>query len=184
MVHSAGVDGSAVVFSRRQGMATGRRASERVQGYCALCISRCGSVAVVEDGRFVALEPDPSHPTGRALCAKGRAAPELVYHPDRLLYPLKRTRPKGDPDPGWQRIGWDEALDLTAAGLRRLAEEHGPQSVVFGTVSPSTSAMADSADWVRRLMRAFGSPNLGFSMELCGWGRAYATRFTYGTGMG
>ena len=51
---------------------------ERVPGHCALCISRCGSVAVIRDGRFVALEPDPSHPTGQALCSKGRAAPELV----------------------------------------------------------------------------------------------------------
>ena len=65
--------------------------------YCALCISRCGAIARVENGRFVALEPDPSHPTGKALCAKGRAAPELVYHQDRLRYPLKRTRPKTDP---------------------------------------------------------------------------------------
>ena len=89
-----------------------------------------------ENGRFVALEPDPSHPTGKALCAKGRRAPELVYHPDRLLYPLKRTRPKGDPDPGWQRISWDEALDLTAARLRGIAAEHGPQSVVFSVVFP------------------------------------------------
>ena len=165
-------------------MAAGRDTPERIQGYCALCISRCGSIAVVQDGRFVALEPDPSHPTGQALCAKGRAAPELVYHPDRLLHPLKRTRPKSDPDPGLHRISWDEALDLTAARLRGLAEEHGPESVVFGTVSSSTSAMADSGDWVRRLTRAFGSPNFGFSMELCGWGRSYATRFTYGTGVG
>ena len=116
---------------------------EQIHGYCALCISRCGSIAVVENGRFVALEPDPSHPTGQALCAKGRAAPELVYHSDRLLYPLKRTRPKGDPDPGWQRIGWDEALDVTAANLRRLAGHHGPHSVVFSMVSASTSAIAD-----------------------------------------
>ena len=36
---------------------------ERIPGYCALCISRCGAIAVVEHGRFVALEPDPSHPT-------------------------------------------------------------------------------------------------------------------------
>ncbi len=104
---------------------------------------------MVENGRFVALEPDPSHPTGKALCAKGRAAPELVYHPDRLLYPLKRTRPKGDPDPGWQRISWDEALDLTAASLRKIAEEHGPESVVFSVVSPSTSASDDSLVWIR-----------------------------------
>jgi anaerobic selenocysteine-containing dehydrogenase len=72
-------------------------------------------IGVVEDGRFARLEPDPTHPTGRALCAKGRAAPELVYDPERLKHPLHRTRPKGDADPGWTQIGWDEALDLTAS---------------------------------------------------------------------
>ncbi|MBV9354269.1 MAG: molybdopterin-dependent oxidoreductase [Chloroflexi bacterium] len=155
-----------------------------VRGYCALCISRCGSVARLENGRFVALEPDPSHPTGQALCAKGRAAPELVYHPDRLLYPLKRTHPKGAADPGWQRIEWDEALDLIAGKLRQIAAESGPHSVVFSMASQSTSALVDSNIWILRLMHAFGSPNLCGSMELCGWGRAYATGFTFGTGMG
>ena len=113
----------------------------------ALAISRCGAVAVIENGRFVALEPDPSHPTGKALCAKGRAAPELVYHPDRLHYPLKRTRPKGDPDPGWQRISWDEAL-ATSPTAKQIAAQHGPESVVFSVVSPSTSASDDSTVWI------------------------------------
>ena len=153
---------------------------ERIPGYCALCVSRCGSIAVVEDGRFVALEPNPTHPTGKALCAKGRAAPELVYHTDRLLYPLKRTRPKGDPDPGWQRISWDEALDETAARLSQIAAEHGPESVVFSVVSPSTSASEDSLPWIERLINAFGSPNLCGAMELCGWGRYQATTYTFG----
>jgi anaerobic selenocysteine-containing dehydrogenase len=162
-------------------MAHGAPPTERIPCYCALCVSRCGSIAVVEGGRFIALEPDPTHPTGQALCAKGRAAPELVYHPDRLLHPLKRTRPKGDPDPGWQRISWNEALDLTAARLRQLAEESGPESVAFALASPSTSASADSMNWVERLVRAFGSPNFCVSMELCGWGRYLATVYTYGT---
>lgn len=162
-------------------MSANQPSIERIPGYCALCVSRCGSIAVVENGRFVALEPDPSHPTGKALCAKGRAAPELVYHEERLLYPLRRTRPKGDPDPGWQRISWDEALDLTAARLRGIADEHGPESVVFSVVSPSTSASDDSLLWIQRLTNAFGSPNLCLSMELCGWGRYLATLYTYGT---
>jgi anaerobic selenocysteine-containing dehydrogenase len=162
-------------------MQASKSSSARIPGYCALCVSRCGSIALVEDGRFVALEPDPSHPTGQALCAKGRAAPELVYHPDRLLYPLKRTRPKGDPDPGWQRISWDEALDLVAGRMRRLADEHGPESVAFTVASPSTSASVDSVPWVERLRNAFGSPNLCISMELCGWGRYLATTYTFGT---
>jgi anaerobic selenocysteine-containing dehydrogenase len=162
-------------------MLADKQLSGRIPGYCAQCVSRCGSIAVIENGRFVALEPDPSHPTGKALCAKGRAAPELVYHPDRLLYPVKRTRPKGDLDPGWQRISWDEALDLTAARLRRIAEEHGPESVVFSVVSPSTSASDDSLVWLERLKNVFGSPNLSISMELCGWGRYLAPLYTFGT---
>jgi anaerobic selenocysteine-containing dehydrogenase len=91
---------------------------------------------------------------------KGTAAPELVYHPERRLHALIRTKPKGAGDPGWRRIGWDEALDTGAARLCRLAREHGPESVVFGTTSPSTSAMSDGVDWLQRLRRAFGSPNL------------------------
>ena len=120
-----------------------RTGVQHIRGYCGFCIARCGSVATVEDGRFTRLDRDPAHPTGQALCAKGRAAPELVYHPDRLTYPLRRTRPKGDPDPGWQPISWNEALELTAAvraaldvpdaALRYLAGE----PVFRGTELPS-----------------------------------------------
>ena len=124
--------------------------------------------------------PIRKHPTGQALCLKGKVAPEIVYHPKRLLHPLKRTRPKGDADPGWVEIGWDEALDTVAANLRRIAAEHGPESVVFTTASPSTSAMSDALDWVMRLRRAYGSPNHVVSMELCGWGRYLATAYTFG----
>ena len=156
--------------------------TQRVHGYCALCIARCGCVAVVEGGRFTRLEPNPAHPTGQALCAKGRAAPELVYHPERLTHPLRRTRPKGDPDPGWERIGWDEALNLTAAAMRRIAERHGPAAVAFSMCSGSTTAIGDSTGFIQRLMNAFGTPNGVTLLDLCGWGRAFATRYTYGIG--
>ena len=99
---------------------SGRR---RIPAFCPLCASRCGCEAVVGDGRLVAIEPDPLHPTGKALCAKGRASPSLVEASDRLLYPMRRTQPKGHPDPGWQRISWDQALDETATALRRIAAE-------------------------------------------------------------
>jgi anaerobic selenocysteine-containing dehydrogenase len=85
-------------------------AIERIPGFCALCRSRCGCVSIVEDSRLVGVEADPAHPTGRNLCVKGRAAPELVYAPDRLLHPMKRTRPRGDaPDVIWAQFGWPEA---------------------------------------------------------------------------
>ena len=154
----------------------------KVNGYCGLCIARCGSVATVENGRFIRLDPDPSHPTGQALCAKGRAAPELVYHKDRLTQPLRRTRPKGDADPGWVPISWDEALNSTADAMRRIATRYGPHAVAFSQSSPSTTAIADSAPFVRRLMNAFGTPNMVWPLDLCGWGRGFATRFVYGVG--
>lgn len=154
--------------------------SRQIPTYCPLCVSRCGATATVRDETLVALDPDPSHPTGRALCVKGKAAPELVTHRERLLHPLKRTTPKGTDDPGWQRISWDEALDMVAQRLLALARDHGPESVVFGATSPSTSAMSDAIEWVQRLQRAFGSPNLCAYMELCGWGRYLAPLYTYG----
>lgn len=157
-------------------------AATRIRGFCGLCIARCGSIATVEDGRFIRLDPDPAHPTGQALCAKGRAAPELVYNPQRLTHPLRRTRPKGDPDPGWERVSWNEALELTATAMRRIAEQHGPEAVCFSMSSPSTTAIADSAHFVRRLMNAFGSPNVVAALDICGWGRAFATKYTFGVG--
>ena len=77
---------------------------ERIPAFCTQCRSRCGCVAVVDRGRLTAIEPLPDHPTGEKLCPKGRAAPELVYHADRLRCPLRRTNPKGAGDPGWQPI--------------------------------------------------------------------------------
>src|SRR5262245_28011217 len=154
--------------------------AQRKRGYCGLCIARCGTIATVQNGRFTRLDPDPAHPTGAAICAKGRAAPELVYHKDRLTRPLRRRRPKGDPDPGWEEISWDAALDQIAAAMRRLAVQFGPQAVAFSQSSPSTTAIGDSGGFVRRLMNALGTPNMVWPLELCGWGRAFATRYAFG----
>lgn len=153
---------------------------DSVPTFCPLCVSRCGARAELENGTLLALHPDPSHPTGKAICLKGKAAPEIVYHPSRLLHPLRRTKPKDAPDPGWERITWDEALDAVAARLRTAAATDGPESVGFTSSSPSTSAISDAVDWVLRLVRAFGSPNYSNYMELCGWGRYLAPLYTFG----
>jgi anaerobic selenocysteine-containing dehydrogenase len=163
-------------------MATATSDTRQVPGFCGLCIARCGTLATVENGRFVRLDPDPSHPTGSAICAKGRAAPELVYSKERLSRPLRRSNPKGSADPGWREIAWDEALDEIAASMRDIAARHGPQAIAFSQSSPSTTAIGDAAPFLRRLMNAFGTPNLVLALDLCGWGRAFATRYAYGTG--
>ena len=71
---------------------------------------------------------------------------------------------------------------MTAAAMRRIAERDGPQGVAFGVSSPSTSAIADSDGFIRRLMNAFGTPNSCSHIEVCGWGRGFATRYTFGIG--
>ncbi|HJQ43737.1 MAG TPA: molybdopterin-dependent oxidoreductase [Jatrophihabitantaceae bacterium] len=151
-----------------------------VPTFCPLCVSKCGAIATVAVDTLVQLRPDPSHPTGSAICVKGKAAPEIVAHRDRLLYPIRRTAPKGAADPGWQRISWDEALDEVAARLNEIKRDSGAEAVLFGSSSPSTSAMSDTVDWLMRLKNAFGSPNLSAAMELCGWGRYFASAFTFG----
>ena len=163
-------------------MVANAQGERRLRGFCGLCIARCGTIATIENGRFTRLDPDPAHPTGAAICAKGRAAPELVYSRDRLTRPLRRRRPKGDPNPDWEEISWNEALDQTAAAMRRIAAQYGPHAVAFSQSSPSTTAIGDSAGFVRRLMHAFGTPNMVWTLELCGWGRGFATRYVFGVG--
>jgi len=67
---------------------------EKRKGYCTLCVSRCGTINTIDDDTLLEVAPDTTHPTGSAICAKGRAAPELVHSPARLHFPLRRTSPK------------------------------------------------------------------------------------------
>ncbi|MEO8417772.1 MAG: molybdopterin-dependent oxidoreductase [Methylophilaceae bacterium] len=155
-----------------------------IPSYCPLCISLCGCFYQVEGGTLTNVVANPSHPTGKHLCAKGLAAPALLQHPDRLLYPLRRTNPKGSTDPGWQRISWDEALEITASKLRHIAEESGPEAVSFCVTTPSGTAIADGMPWISRLANAFGSPNMVWTTHVCNWHRDFAPITTWGSGIG
>ncbi|ANN77537.1 molybdopterin-dependent oxidoreductase [Bordetella flabilis] len=153
------------------------------RGYCTLCRSRCGTRNVVQDDRLVRVVPDTDHPTGQSMCMKGRAAPELVHSPHRILYPMRRTRPKDSADPGWRRISWDEALSETAGRLAAIRAESGAESVAFGVTTPSGTPLSDSIDWIERFVRVFGSPNICYATEICNWHKDYAHAFTFGCGM-
>jgi anaerobic selenocysteine-containing dehydrogenase/ferredoxin-NADP reductase len=155
-----------------------------VPGYCTLCRSRCGSLNEIRNGRLVGVTPLPSHPTGGALCAKGRSAPEQVASPLRLTRPLRRTAPRDAADPGWVEISWDEALDDIASRLAATRERHGAEAVAFAVTTPSGTPMVDSFEWVERFIRCFGSPNLLYAVEVCGWHKDYAHALTFGRGIG
>jgi anaerobic selenocysteine-containing dehydrogenase len=102
-----------------------------VRGFCPLdCPDTCAwHIEVDESGRAVAMRADRDHPfTAGALCAKVNRYLDAVYSPDRLLYPLRRVGRKGEGR--FERISWDDALRLTAEGLRGAIERHGPESVL------------------------------------------------------
>jgi anaerobic selenocysteine-containing dehydrogenase len=145
-----------------------------------MCVAQCGVIAIVEDGRFTKVRPDSEHPNG-GICIKGSAAPELVYAPDRLKYPMKRTRPKGDADPGWVEISWDEALDTVASRLLQIKAQSGPEAVVFACATPTGSAFADYYPWINRFGHAFGSPNRLSAIHICTWNVMLGSKHTFGT---
>jgi len=60
-------------------------------------------------------------------CIKGATIPDIMYHPDRLLYPLKRAGQRGEGK--WERISWDEALDSISRQLKDIIEKHGPEAI-------------------------------------------------------
>ncbi|POX42813.1 molybdopterin dinucleotide-binding protein [Streptomyces sp. Ru73] len=153
-----------------------------VRGYCTLCKSRCGATYTIESGAMTGVRPDPGHPTGAALCPKGRAAPELVHSPARLTRPLRRTTPRTDPDPRWREIGWEEAMREISDRLAEFRDTTGPESVAFSVTSPSGTPMSDAIDWVERFVHLYGSPNICYSTEICNWHKDFAHAFTFGSG--
>ena len=91
---------------------------------------RCGLSVEVTDGVITRVRPAGfPDPVDKGACEKGLAAYQLVYHPDRLRYPLKRTGERGGGK--WQRISWEEALDSIVAELQRLATQYGSTSIAW-----------------------------------------------------
>jgi anaerobic selenocysteine-containing dehydrogenase len=154
---------------------------EVIRTYCTLCGVGCPSAITVQGTRVLKLEPDREHPHGGAVCAKGRAAPEVHVSTHRVNYPLIRTNPKTADDPGWRRASWDEALGLAARRLREIRDASGPQAVAFGRGTGSGTGLSPTEPWVARLAGVFGSPNYMTNTHLCNWPRDGANHYTFGT---
>ena len=94
--------------------------TKRVRSCCRGCGKmECGVWVIVENGRAIRTEGDESAFQSMGNhCGKGQASLQAAYHPDRLYHPMKRTNARGEDDPGWQRITWDEAMSTIAEKLR------------------------------------------------------------------
>ena len=104
--------------------------SSSVRGACPHdCPDTCAWEVTVKDGVAVQLVGDKSHPFTRGgLCAKVAHYLERVYHPDRLLHPLRRTGPKGSGN--FESVSWDEALDDIARRLRTIIEQQSAKAIL------------------------------------------------------
>ena len=94
-----------------------------VPTFCGMCGPNigCGIKAHVKSGRFVSVEPLPESPVSRGkLCGVAYSAPEWVYSPNRLKYPLKRVGERGEGK--FERITWDEAIKLIEAGHAAMCD--------------------------------------------------------------
>jgi anaerobic selenocysteine-containing dehydrogenase len=65
--------------------------------------------------------------TAGVICAKVARYAERAHHPDRLLYPLKRSGPKGSGQ--FTRISWDDALDQIASRFLSIESDYGPDAI-------------------------------------------------------
>lgn len=123
----------------------------------------CGLRLFVKDGELVKVEGDPDHPiTQGRLCPRCLALKEYIYHPDRILYPMKRAREDRGKDK-WERISWDEAYAIIKEQTNRIKEEYGSESIVLfvgtGRHAVLTSHMISDV--------ALNTPNLAYTQS--GW---------------
>src|SRR6476619_2503702 len=103
---------------------------------CRTCHNCCGVVVEVDDrGRAVSMTGDRENPLYEGYtCVKGRATPQMLNDPDRLLHSVKRM-----PYGSFERIEVERAMDEIAAVLRRLIDDHGPRSVAGYVGTPELS---------------------------------------------
>lgn len=138
--------------------------SEKRNGLCGICPAGCFVTATFEGGRLVRVEPQEGHPLGM-ICHIGRHSPQVVYDPDRLLHPLRRSGPKGSYQ--FERISWDEALDTVVGRFGQIKDAFGPEALAIYTgrgsfdmalcdiFQPADAAVSSASS----VLFPFGSPN-------------------------
>jgi anaerobic selenocysteine-containing dehydrogenase len=148
-----------------------------IRGACPHdCPDTCGFITEVVDGRTVAFYADPAHPiTDGWLCGKVRPYLEHVYHPDRLMHPLRRVGPKGSGE--WARISWDEAVAEIGDRWRRIIADHGAEAILPYSYS-GTLGLVEMGVSSGRFWNRLGASQL--DRAICGAAAEYAVEATLG----
>jgi anaerobic selenocysteine-containing dehydrogenase len=93
------------------------------------CPDTCSMLVKVRDNKVVGVFGNPDHPfTQGRLCAKTNHYEERVYHPERLLYPMRRIGPKGASK--FERISWQEAIETITSRWGNIIDAHGPTAIL------------------------------------------------------
>ncbi len=138
-----------------------RTAPDRtVQTHCCFCGQQCGVTLAVKDEKVVGVEPWEDFPFNRGkLCPKGVKRYLQNNHPDRLLFPLVRS------GRGFERIGWDEALEIVTERIERLQRRHGKDAVAVLGGASLTNEKAYLLGKFARL--ALGTRHIDYNGRLC-----------------
>ena len=148
---------------------------QEIKAACRGCHGGCMHILTVEDGRVTRVRPDPDGPLnkGRA-CIKGMTIIEQMYHPDRLLCPMRRKGERGNGS--WERITWDEAYDIIVEKVKYFRDTYGPECIALTT---GTGRHHLAQFW--RFGNVLGTPNAMSSGALvCLGPRVNAGMFTAG----
>jgi len=96
------------------------------------CTGACGWLATVVDDVIVDLKPAADYPCqdyNPRGCLRGMSMTHIIYGPDRVHKPRIRTGERGENK--WREVEWDEALDYIAGHMRRIRDNHGPESMLL-----------------------------------------------------
>jgi anaerobic selenocysteine-containing dehydrogenase len=151
-----------------------------VRGACPHdCPDTCALRVTVQGGRVIRVAGDPDHPpTHGALCTKVSRYAERLYHPERVLTPLRRVGAKGAGS--FEPIGWDEALDTVAARLKAVAARD-PQAVLPYSYA-GTMGLVQGDGMAARFFHRLGASLLDRTICSSAGGEALAA--TYGRPVG
>jgi anaerobic dimethyl sulfoxide reductase subunit A len=142
------------------------------------CGGRCPLKLHIKEGKIIRVEGDDYEEKDEQLrtCLRCRALRQYVYHPERLLYPLKRDGPKGSGT--FKRISWDDALTEIANKLKEVKDKYGNSSILLAMGGGYQGAYHDGMFAMMRLLTHFGGYSTHYG-NVSSEGAVYATQTQY-----